>query len=148
MCFDQGQELAYEDDRHSFLGDTCQQYLSPVFIGKIPYKNIFCFLCRKRSSSSIGGCDTDRGGKLSDGKVTSLLDDHTPTEEGNDFRRMSDLAGDLKGKCSCNQVYDTNIVSRSELKVYTVDVTHITQYTHVRNKKIETLKGARLLWWK
>ena len=115
-CTDQENELTKENDKHSFFFDTCQQHTSPVLIGYprgLPYKNIFCFFCQSKVSNSRPSCDAGRGGRLSTGQVSGLLNYRRSTKDDSDDRSIpnGNLVGGLRGKCTCNQVYDTYIVS-------------------------------------
>ena len=116
VCTDQGNELASENDNHSFFFDACQQYSSPVLIGfprERSYKNIFCFFCRNKASNSRPNCDADSGIRLSAWQVSSLLNYRKSTEDDHDTRSTQgpDIASGLREKCACYQVYDTYNVS-------------------------------------
>ena len=123
VCTAQENDLANENDRQSFFFDTCQQHSSPVVIGLgfgQRFKNIFCFFCQKRSSQSRTSCDVDRDGRLLAGQVSALLNYRKSTDDDHDVPSTSDLAGDLRGRCACTQVYDTNIVSTFKLTLYLI----------------------------
>ena len=114
-CTDQGKELAKVDDRHSFILEACNQYSSQVLIGsprEAPYKNIFCFFCRKTSSNRRTSCNADYGVKGQTGQISALLDYRKSREEGRDVRSSSGLAGALRGSCACSEVFDKNHVSK------------------------------------
>ena len=84
VCTDQEDELASENDIHSFFFDACQKYSSPVLIGfprERDYKNIFCFFFQRKVSYSRPSCDTDRGFRFSPGQVTSLLNYRKLTDD-------------------------------------------------------------------
>ena len=121
VCTGQENELASENDIHSFFFDACQKYSSPVLIGfprERDYKNIFCFFCQRKVSYSRPSCDTDRCFRFSPGQVTSLLNYHKLTDDDHGVRSTQDpdMVGRLRDKCACNQVYDTYIVSTFPLK--------------------------------
>ena len=113
-CTDQGKELANENDRQSFLYDACIQYSSQVRVGyprARSYKNIFCFFCRKKYSSSRTSCDSDAGERFPPGKISGLINYRKSSEADREVQSISGLAGSLRGNCACYQVYDTHRVS-------------------------------------
>ena len=100
------------------LGWPCRQFTSPVQIElsksrKFPFRNIFCFFCRKRPLMPKENvyCDSDLeiGKDISIG-MTALLDYKSTA----DPKAFTDLRAGLElgnRKCSCNEIYDIYLVS-------------------------------------
>ena len=116
-CTHQWNELADVDEGRSFLFVACNQYSSQVVVGspiEVPYKNIFCFFCRKQGATSRTSCDSESAGKFhSSGKISALLNYRQSSNDGRDgdAKSISGLAGALRGNCACSQVYDKYNVS-------------------------------------
>ena len=97
----------------SWLETACEAIYSPLIIesvfGRIPYLNIFCYLCRREyiKLKTGGTCGYDelylKG--TSEG-MGALLDYKAPNDDDNALTIST-----RQDKCGCEEIYDPNLVS-------------------------------------